>query len=82
MTDEKATTRYRWRNHVVSAVVILVLYPLSLGPAAWLDEHGLLGPFRQVAEIIYWPLIQGLDHYDGTAIARLFMEYVFFWQAL
>src|SRR5690242_10665529 len=48
-----------WATVVVVVLVILALYPLSLGPIIWLGNHGdipeEMGP---ALLLIYWPLLR------------------------
>jgi hypothetical protein len=47
--------RERWAKRVAIALIVaLIVYPLSIGPATWLDERGLL-PVSAVP-LIFLPL--------------------------
>jgi len=47
----------RGANRPYGLLAILILYPLSTGPATWLDSHGLLTePARSTLTYLYWPL--------------------------
>jgi hypothetical protein len=53
--------RERWAKRVAIALVVtLVVYPLSIGPATWLDERGLL-PASAVS-LIFLPLFWTYEH--------------------
>jgi hypothetical protein len=53
--------RERWAKRVaLSLVVALVVYPLSIGPATWLNERGLL-PTSAVPSI-FLPLFWMYEH--------------------
>jgi len=44
-------------------VLLLVLYPLSIGPMAWLDFHSYLpDPIKTAAEAFYYPIKLLHDH--------------------
>jgi hypothetical protein len=72
--DRKKPGMAFWATVVV--VVVLVLYPLSLGPAARLAQEGLLD--EEALSIIYSPLgmvVSACPEWVGTA----FLYYLDFW---
>ena len=52
--EPRPDRRFTWPI-VTMLVVVLVLYPLSVGPAAVLQTHGHL---KSEVEIGYWPIIK------------------------
>jgi hypothetical protein len=63
----------------VVAVVVLVVYPLGIGPIEWLFRHHLLGEsVRQVLLIVYLPIIWAHEHGPGV-IRRVLDWYMGFW---
>lgn len=62
MTQSHATTEKRSRSRPIAAlvvVVVLVLYPLSIGPAHLMAWKGLIR--WRTFEAAYWPLKQVYD---------------------
>ena len=54
MTDtDDSTVSRSWGKYISYGVIALVLYVLSMGPAVWLDERGMIGPAYHT---IYFPL--------------------------
>lgn len=53
MSDSRApTSTSRTTTYAVAATAVFVLYPLSIGPAAWLDKHSIFP--RTVMDAILW----------------------------
>jgi hypothetical protein len=51
----------------VAAVAVVVVYPLSFGPAAAMNEHGLLsvGTARFLEDVVYAPLLWAYTNSSG-----------------
>ena len=59
-------------------VLIVIAYPLSAGPAVWLQMRGAFGPGVVTAlEAFYWPLARLADL--SQAGRELLNWYVFLW---
>jgi hypothetical protein len=71
-TDERHSS---WGARVVFALMLLLLYPLSVGPVAWLTAHGYLPGF---VVYVYMPL-QGLYMALPAPIREAFDAYVQWW---
>jgi hypothetical protein len=59
MTDKPDGKRWRWGATARTVMVLLVLYTLSIGPAAWLDDRidrTEAGWTSRIFEQVYWPL--------------------------
>ena len=55
--------RERWARRTAAAlVVVLVVYPLSFGPAVWLFVHVLPKSSLPVLHVLYTPLQPIFDH--------------------
>ena len=49
--------RRRWRKSAILALLVLVVYPLSIGPAAWLTRKaGGSAWVQKAGDILYGPL--------------------------
>jgi hypothetical protein len=73
--------RERWVKRTAATIVaVVILYPLSSGPASWLWVHAVpdsLSPkYRAVMEAVYSPLQLIFDHSD------LFRQLSFVYQRL
>jgi hypothetical protein len=59
MSDERTESRKRggWLWWILMAIALVIAYPLSLGPVAWLDDRGYLSePMLQVLTTFYYPI--------------------------
>jgi hypothetical protein len=58
MSEPQNKPQRRWRNTVILAVLVLVVYPLSIGPAALLTEKvgGRRNWVGRVGDVVYGPL--------------------------
>lgn len=68
----------------VVAVVVLVIYPLSLGPLTWLDYHGFMpewsdGPLRTLYAPLVWLGKIGVEGPGMNALGRAINWYVDLW---
>lgn len=63
---------------LVVALLVFVVYPLSIGPAVWLQRHGYLGPWLQKAYgTFYGPLSWMVVQFE---VCRRFADwYIAFW---
>jgi uncharacterized RDD family membrane protein YckC len=62
---------------VMLAIILLLLYPVSIGPAAWLAQNGLInqnGPVMRGLEVFYAPLVWGIENVPGTW--ELYLKYL------
>jgi hypothetical protein len=67
-----------WTLVAVLGIVLLVVYPLSIGPVGWLIIRAGSPPWTQAAfEWIYGPLIWLQDH--GPAPASRLLTWYFGW---
>jgi hypothetical protein len=59
MTDEPDGKRWGWIRWAWIIIALLVLYTLSIGPAAWLDDridHTEAAWTSRIFGQVYWPL--------------------------
>jgi hypothetical protein len=68
-----------WTIWCIVALTVFVIYPLSVGPAKWLVERGLVSAqVKSVLAAFYWPLECTLDRIPESA-EHAFMAYVNWW---
>ncbi len=59
-------------------VSVFVIYPLSIGPAVWLQRHGFLGPWLQQAYgVFYGPVSWMVVRFEWCR--QLADWYIAFW---
>jgi hypothetical protein len=77
LTLRSVNNRKRWAKRTALAlIVVLVAYPLSLGPACWISSHTGCG--KEIVSAIYEPLIfdspqfasRGFERYSQLAAAK------------
>jgi hypothetical protein len=62
----------------VTMVVLLVLYPLSIGPVIWLVDRGMLSErFAAPVAIVYFPLEWAVG--SSSAAAQMYAWYASLW---
>ena len=70
---ESRTTLY-----VIGLLVLMIAYPLSLGPATWLDKSGLVSrPLMDAILSVYYPI--DLLYLNSSHSQKLFDWYLDFW---
>ena len=57
MTDRNKPTAGFW---ITVALVAVLVYPLSFGPACWITSR--LGHGAVILPVIYWPIIRNMEH--------------------
>jgi len=63
---------------LLAGLLVLVVYPLSIGPAVWLQRHGYLEGWPQKAYgIIYGPVSWAVVQFEWCR--RLADWYIAFW---
>ena len=65
----------RWRKYVAT-ILLLVLYPLSMGPADVLAVRVDNAAVYEVSRIIYWPIV---NFANVTNMNRPFLKYLHWW---
>ena len=76
MDHDEPKLRRRWTWYLAAVIaLLLVVYPLSIGPAAWLVQHEYI-PSR-VARTVYMPLTFLLR--QSSAIENLYGRYLELW---
>lgn len=61
--QEELAKRFPWTVVLVTVLVVLILYPLSLGPVLWLEAHGFLNDRpNATVEAVYGPLLEQIDY--------------------
>jgi hypothetical protein len=69
-----------WATLPVVVLLALLTYPLSIGPAQWICEHGWVSENTQMAlESFYWPVTWLYDH-GPEFIRRALAWYGSFWR--
>ena len=79
MTEESDEPRPRRRVAwliVAVLVAVLVLYPLSIGPACLFVDRGAVEP--NTIRVLYWPVLRVAETNQATAVT--FMAYVKWWR--
>ena len=75
MSDEpkKRSRASFWRM----LVVVFVLYPLSVGPVAWLVVYDQSGSANGVYQVVYWPFNWGSRYCEP--LSRVYGTYHWLW---
>ena len=61
-----------------AALLVFVIYPLSIGPAVWLQRHGYLGVWLEKAYgVVYGPVSWAVVQFEWCR--RLADWYIAFW---
>jgi hypothetical protein len=65
---------------IVAVVAIAILYPFSIGPVVWLEDHDCLPEILESPiSVVYWPL-SWIDD-EGPDVLKESLEwYVSLWQ--
>ena len=73
MTEQRK--RQGWLWVFVAIPVLVVAYPLSIGPAIWLADRGYLSePLIRMLARFYWPLVNLSEQYPP--FERVFTAYM------
>ena len=76
MTDRKKPGVAFWTT--VALVVVLIIYPLSIGPVLWLDNNELIPGFaKRPLKHLYSPLLWVVLNYETAA--QIYGWYVSLW---
>lgn len=77
--NNESTKRWNgWCVVLLAVAGLLLLYVLSVGPAAWLGEHGILSrDMRDMVEVIYIPLVFLAMQSETTH--ELLLDYINLW---
>lgn len=82
MTADRATderTRRGWGVWIAGLVLLPLLYVLSIGPAAWLLDHGYMSePVEEALTVFYTPLVLVYDSNQTFEVAL--DAYLSLWQ--
>lgn len=77
-TAESSTAQSRTTAYLVGILVLVVAYPLSLGPATWLDKSGLVSrPLMDAILSVYYPI--DLLYLNSSHSQKLIDWYLDFW---
>ena len=71
MTEKQKSLPFYWWT--IAVLLIISLYPLSMGPAYWLAMSGRLS--RETYLGIYWPLMELADNCPGPVQDVLLWSY-------
>ena len=88
MDEKPATCRsmfavWRWRKRVLIPLAFLMLlgYPLSLGPVCWLFERGYAPASAEpIVIVIYYPLLIACE--NNSVAQNIFDPYADWWRSL
>lgn len=77
-SPETPAPNSRTTTYALAAAVVFIAYPLSLGPATWLDKSGILSRGAMDAILaIYYPI--DVLYMKSSFIQRLVDWYLDFW---
>lgn len=77
--EEPKRIKLSWMWYTLLAVTILVGYPLSVGPVAWLKYYGLLPTVADnILTMIYLPLGLVIELVPDSA-SELYLQYLGLW---
>jgi predicted permease len=72
--------REKWAKRTAIVIVLMLAYPLSIGPACWLDSRGWLPAWALTGcRVFYAPVFRVAERSPGTAV--LYLEYTGYWRA-
>jgi len=78
-SQETAATHKPWRGLFITFLILLFLYPLSLGPFSYLEIRGVLP--SDVAESVYRTIYKPLWNYSRSEspFAKTYDRYLQWW---
>lgn len=77
--EEKRKPR-RWGRWLVLGLVLLVAYPLSLGPVVWLEHRGYSNPtLIRARQLLYHPAREINTRFAPAPFRDLWGSYVRWW---
>ncbi len=80
MAEKRKLSSVFW---VSIALLLLLAYPLSLGPVVWLDSQGMFSEAaRRWIEVLYSPLLFLFENENIPLLPQLFESYVDWWDDL